>query len=1267
MDKDAYKIRLFFSTMIVTLLLLPGCGAGSNSAGNALAVNPDMQSIDQAVERAGSGNEHQLWGCYNFSFDPESLSIKPVPSRGADVHFNVTGLLQPPACDDCLTIDVLEFTPANHYVKLKITIKNHTQLTGYDVRGIMVTDISGIRLLNPDSHTDLWDDGGDITINPFRAFATDQPQHRFLPGAAHARIYEIAYSTLQDLAKTVLAVDASWPGNCREPYSIGDFIQPAPLPGIGGAALVKLSVYDWQSNAEGIYIDASPVGGGAVELTYQDGYTWSGTIETSQVNQTGKYDLLVSAGTSDSQIKLFNYFPLTVVFCLSEGNETWEASSDLPLGSDSGIQVVCPDDTADWYSFQAGAKLTGGIKLEIIDNNGECDITFYKDPQGGQLLYAKASYGQDALLTLDPLKLDFGDYFIRVRFLGDGEVERRYVLYNNATTIQCTPEGNETWENAAELPIGEDSGIQVVCLDDKADWYKFSSTGSLSGNITFELLNDTGTSDLALYDNPESDYLFWKSVSFGSKVIIDAETLGLGSGTYYLRVRHIGSDPWVREYILYNNTEIWPCQPEGNETWQQAFELSCGYDSGPQMVCIKDKDDWYFTGIADHILGSIKLHLVNDTGQCNLNFYSNPDGPPLIWATATYGSDAVLDITPLDLGPGTYYTLVKHIGTDEDTRDYVLENNTKDSPCYPDGNDSPDVAIELQGGQTSGSQYVCLDDKEDWYWFSTVSDLWGFLDLHVLNGTGPADITLYDEGQSMDPDGPHAAWKQADPDCSIDLSSLGLPAGTYYIRIRHIGSDSLYREYVLENSNQPEGYARTWGNSESYDDWPNVAADGAGDVYVAGNFYGTIDFDPGPGVDERTALYVDPFICKYDPDGNYQWVRSWGGENEDYSSGVAVDNNGNVYICGAFYDDTGTPIDFDPGPGQDMHTSYGKSDAFLSEYDSQGNYIRTGTWGGVGYDDVFSVDVDDFGNIYLAGFFQQTADFDPGPGLQLRDAATELDIYLLKLDPSGNFCWVVTWGGVNPGYTRHNISVSDNGDIYFSGDFSGTWDFDPGPEVEEHSALGDRDAFILKCNSNGEFQWARTWGADDGTSTCVAPSIISHGSNEIYVCGQFQGLVDFDPGAGGDLHASLGLYDAYLTKFDSYGEFQRALTWGGQDNDFAELVTVDNQDNAIVAGGFMGTPDLDPGQGTFIIISHGYEDAFVLKLNPSGDFVFAQTFGGVYDDLVTGISVDSKKRIYLCGSFMQTVDFYPGPGLDFHTALGGSDIFLCRYKSDGSW
>ena len=309
-----------------------------------------------------------------------------------------------------------------------------------------------------------------------------------------------------------------------------------------------------------------------------------------------------------------------------------------------------------------------------------------------------------------------------------------------------------------------------------------------------------------------------------------------------------------------------------------------------------------------------------------------------------------------------------------------------------------------------------------------------------------------------------------------------------------------------------------------YDAAYSVAVDSSGNVYVAGGFRSTVDFDPGAGVDNRiSAGDYDAFVSKYDASGNYQWTKAFGGTGRDSAYSVAVDSSGNVYIGGWFRN----TVDFDPGAGVDNRISAGDNDAIVSKYDASGNYQWTKAFGGTGTDSANSVAVDSSGNVYVAGVFKNTVDFDPGAGVDNRTSAGDYEAFVSKYDASGNYQWTKAFGGTGTD-SANSVAVDSSGNVYVAGAFKNTVDFDPGAGVDNRTSAGEIDVFVSKYDASGNYQWTKAFG---GTGWDSAYSVATDSSGNVYIGGYFENTVDFDPGAGVDNRTSVGDSDVFVSKY----------------------------------------------------------------------------------------------------------------------------------------
>ena len=296
--------------------------------------------------------------------------------------------------------------------------------------------------------------------------------------------------------------------------------------------------------------------------------------------------------------------------------------------------------------------------------------------------------------------------------------------------------------------------------------------------------------------------------------------------------------------------------------------------------------------------------------------------------------------------------------------------------------------------------------------------------------------------------------------------------------------------------------------------------------------------------------------------------------------------------------------------------------------------------GSTGDDYASSVAIDDQGNIYSIGNFNNAIDADPGPGVSTLSSFGEEDIYIQKLDPDGNFLWAKSFGGADRDIGT-SIMIDQTGNVLTTGWFLGTVDFDPGAGTASLSSNGDADIFVQKLDSDGNFLWANSMG---GSASDLGSGIAVNDSGEVYVTGSFRELVDFDPDTGHYVLTATGEMDIFVQKLDANGEFIWAKQMGGTSFDAGQAIAVDDSGHVVVAGRFSDSVDFDPGVGVHTLTSNGSDDIFVLKLDASGDFLWAKGMGGTGRDLAGGIAVDGSGQVYAIGYFNGPVDFDPGMG-----------------------
>jgi len=219
------------------------------------------------------------------------------------------------------------------------------------------------------------------------------------------------------------------------------------------------------------------------------------------------------------------------------------------------------------------------------------------------------------------------------------------------------------------------------------------------------------------------------------------------------------------------------------------------------------------------------------------------------------------------------------------------------------------------------------------------------------------------------------------------------------------------------------------------------------------------------------------------------------------------------------------------------------------------------------------------GNVYTAGYFSNTADFDPGPNTMNLTANGYSDAYISKLNTAGNYVWVIQLGGAG-GDNINDVEVDDQGNIYVVGASSGA-DFDPGPGVVNTPG----SAFVAKYDPDGHLIWVS--GATGGIALAIDASY------NIYV-------------VGNGVQVAQNANDAYIAKLSSTGVLQWKKILAGKKEDLGWSVAIDHDGNVIAGGTFLSdTLDIDPGPGVYnVTYVGGSFDSWLLKLDPSGNFIW---------------------------------------------------------------
>ena len=486
----------------------------------------------------------------------------------------------------------------------------------------------------------------------------------------------------------------------------------------------------------------------------------------------------------------------------------------------------------------------------------------------------------------------------------------------------------------------------------------------------------------------------------------------------------------------------------------------------------------------------------------------------------------------------------------------------------------------------------------------------------------------------------------------------------------------------------------TVGGPERDHGW-DVARDGEGNLFVAGSFKGTIDFDPGPDVEQRTAGddgvaesstrgRMDAFVAKYDAEGELAWVLLLGGSGVNLARCLAVDDRGGLAVAGQF----SGRVDFDPSDPEDeadtLETAHGR-DAFVARYDADGSFLWVV---GIGDEDrappgsreldvewsegIRDVAIGPGGKVYVAGMFRGTIDLDPGEETATRVSHDgSRDAFLACYDPDGRYLWdaVVGGEGMDQG---HAVAIGPGGRVAFGGVYEGNVDFDNGPGERLAAGAGGWDVFVAAYEEDGTIASVWTWGGK-GSDQLGSSALAFDAEGALYAAGHFTGDIDFDPSRKRVMREAAGGSDAFLVRYDARGKLDWALTFGGPGEDRALALTRDRSGRVVVAGRFSGEADFDPSGRKRVLESAGTggaSDAFVASYDARGRLrwarqVGAEVSGPRYVTTAAGITRGTGDAVVVVGTFFSTPDLDPSRKTFLLGNHGSSDVFVLRYDDQG--
>ena len=452
----------------------------------------------------------------------------------------------------------------------------------------------------------------------------------------------------------------------------------------------------------------------------------------------------------------------------------------------------------------------------------------------------------------------------------------------------------------------------------------------------------------------------------------------------------------------------------------------------------------------------------------------------------------------------------------------------------------------------------------------------------------------------------------------------------------------------ISGNSQTYEWAKGMGSS-GHDQAESIVVDVNGNSYTTGWFRNTVDFDPGVGVQNITSNgSVDMFVLKLDANGDFVWVKQLGGIWDEQAYGIVINSSGDLLISG-FFQNT---VDFDPGAGVHNLSTQGGEDMFLLKLNQQGDFVWVKHFDGTTQNttDCYDISLDNNDNIYMTGRFNDATDFDAGMGNEiLYSLVGGYSVFVLKLNPNGDFIWVKQMDGISNTFGK-SIGVDGNGNVFVTGEYKNTVDFDPGANIHNLISVGYVDVFIQKLDISGNFDWAYSFG---NTAYDRAYDLTTDDNNAVYFTGNV-GVSDFNVDGTGPAMSGNG---HYILKIEANNNVDWVKLTDG--SDYSGDITYKNGYIYSTAGVSAGTNlDMNPNAGTDLFTSAGSYDGYVQKLDTTGAYVWTIMYGGTDDEFTDGIFVSNSNDIYTTGRHQGISDMDFTNTTDFIQSVGSADIFV---------
>lgn len=447
---------------------------------------------------------------------------------------------------------------------------------------------------------------------------------------------------------------------------------------------------------------------------------------------------------------------------------------------------------------------------------------------------------------------------------------------------------------------------------------------------------------------------------------------------------------------------------------------------------------------------------------------------------------------------------------------------------------------------------------------------------------------------------------------------------------------------------------------------PKLVQDSNNNILITGVYSLTSDFNPSAAIFNLTTSGSNYFLAKYDVDGNYIWAKKIGNGPTVLKRNIAIDTSNNVYIDGTFSGIT----DFDPNAGV-VNLDSTSGNFFFAQYDTNGNFVYANNIVAT----INTLLINNNNELVVSGTFTGNLDFDPSSATA-NLISPAVNAFLSKYNAVGSYVYAKQIGNKKSNRIVSYVATDQMGAIYRVGQLSATSDIDPSSAVftVTNASLGT-GFFISKYTGSGALVWGKTITTTVGSSAGISVTNTDPNGNT-YVVGGFIGTVDFDPSANTAtmVSSSSTVSDLYIAKYDSNGNYLWSKQIIGAIGARRKLV-FDALGNFYFSGTYNGTTpiDVDPSVvNVFNLTVNGQLNAYMIKFNPQGDFIWAKSLLAVNSgDFVSVTQFDFKNNsLYVTGRILGGTDFNPSPtetNILTTVIQSSNETFFAKYDLDGNY